>query len=802
MAQVTTPSGAIPTTVRSGLASLRRRIVTWFLVDGAGRLCSLILAIVLLDFLIDRMLRMDVPQRAIMLVLIAAAGLYFFWRWLVRPFLHRPGDDALVLKVEDRHGELGESLISSVQFSRMSANQYNGVSEAMIQATIDHGVKSAEQIRFADALNNRRLFFNLLLLALAVTGIALCGAAVATTQTGDTWFQRNVLLKDTPWPGVHLIVEGLNDDGEMVVVRGNDWTVNVQAVNQQDDEFGTLVNNVKSSIGGLLGTDGSEPGLAENLRVLLDFESGRPSQQMRISDEPERTDSSAGKDGGESNKFLARFGTEVRNVTQPFQFRVRAEVQNGRDHSTGWINVKLVEPPTAVQQAITITPPQYTKSGPYPLPEGQGPYYVLDGSSMTLSGKTNKPLSVGILRLASSSRRRKDEEKLKTRQWPMSIEQGNQFSVSVPADELTTSVYEILFTDSSGLTSTRPATFGLRKSPDQAPRVNARLNGITRMIVPGAQIPFWFSATDKYAVDDVWIHYGFSRVQENKADSEGDVRFDSLEAGLGKPDVTFEEIWDLRSLDLPTGETLTFHFFAKDNDTYTKDKQPGKSKEYLLRIVTEDELRTDLLRREKELRDELKRLIDNEDDLWIDCRALAAELSANSELDSEKKHKLITIQRHQKVIGTNTASIANRLQGFIDEILNNRLEEEGGAFQDRLENKIIKPLTDVAELEIPLAVTHLDRARRLADQPDERDAALQEAAAQQERVIEAMREVMVHMVKAEGYQEAVNALYEIEKAERGVQKLTKERQKELIERILQQGKSSEDSPDKTEESKE
>jgi hypothetical protein len=59
-----------------------------------------------------------------------------------------------------------------------------------------------------------------------------------------------------------------------------------------------------------------------------------------------------------------------------------------------------------------------------------------------------------------------------------------------------------------------------------------------------------------------------------------------------------------------------------------------------------------------------------------------------------------------------------------------------------------------------------------------------------------MREVMVHMVKAEGYQEAVNALYEIEKAERGVLKMTEERRKELIERILKQGTGKESPDDK------
>jgi hypothetical protein len=281
MAQLTTTPGAVPKTVQSQLAALRRRIIAWFLIDGAGRLCSMILLIAVFDFVVDRLLRMDVPQRTIMIVLVVAAVGYLFWRWMIRPFLRRPGDDALVLEVEDRHAELGESLISSVQFSRMTSDQFHGVSEGMVRATIAHGVKSAQQVRFADALNNRRLLLNLSLLILAVAGFVLSAVAVSTTRTGDTWFQRNVLLRDVPWPGVHLVVDGLNEDGEMVVVRGDNWNVQVHAVNQQDDELAVLLGKAKESVKNFLGMDADQSNDADELRVLLDFEGGRPTQQMR-----------------------------------------------------------------------------------------------------------------------------------------------------------------------------------------------------------------------------------------------------------------------------------------------------------------------------------------------------------------------------------------------------------------------------------------------------------------------------------------------------------------------------------------
>lgn len=794
MAQIATTPRSIPASVSSQLTSLRRRIIAWFLIDGVGRLLGVVLGIVLFDLLIDRFLRMDVPQRTIMLVLATAAIAYLFWRWLVRPFLRRPGDDALVLKVEDRHADLGELLISSVQFSRMSPEQFHGVSEKMVGATIAQGEEAARRVNFSDTLNHRRFLLNLMALTLAAVGIGLCGFAIVNTVTGETWFQRNVMLQDVPWPGVHLLVEGLDEDGEMVVVRNDNWTVNVRAVEQENDELGKLFKTAKESLKGFLGFDSTESHGGLDLRVLLDFEGARPSQQMKKVTGDEQADSASqlaldnsataaeatNQNGG---RQLARFDAQVRNVTEAFQFRARAEVANGPDHSTRWISVNLVEPPGAIEQAIEIIPPKYTGDAPYLLPPGQGPTYVLDGSSMSLRGKANKPLAEAVLRLKPLN------EGTSTRQWKMSISNENEFSVSVPAGDITTAAYEIVFTDSSGLRSTRPDSFGLRLSHDQSPRVDARLVGITRMVVPGARIPFWTSASDKYAVDDVWIRYLASG--GSVEDSSAELRFESMKDQLGKPDVTFEDVWELSELNLETGVTLTFNFYAKDNDDYTKDKDPGKSKEYLLRVVTEEELRTDLLRREKELRAELNRLIETQDTLWTDTRALAADLSSKPEMTDKQMQEVQRISARQKGVGDNTESIARRLRGFIAEILNNRLEEEGGLFQQRLEDKIIEPLSDVAEVGIPGAKTQLDIARRLSDNADERDAALESAAQQQEQVLEILREVMVHMVKAEGYQEAVNALYEVEKAERGVSELTEKRReelrKEIIERLEKEG---------------
>ena len=85
-------------------------------------------------------------------MLILSGGLlaYLIYRGLIVPFSSRVSDDALVLAVEKHYGrDLGESLISAVQFSRMTNEiEVQGVSPQLVRATIDRGTEAANRLPF------------------------------------------------------------------------------------------------------------------------------------------------------------------------------------------------------------------------------------------------------------------------------------------------------------------------------------------------------------------------------------------------------------------------------------------------------------------------------------------------------------------------------------------------------------------------------------------------------------------------------------------------------------------------------
>ena len=83
------------------------------------------------------------------------------------------------------------------------------------------------------------------------------------------------------------------------------------------------------------------------------------------------------------------------------------------------------------------------------------------------------------------------------------------------------------------------------------------------------------------------------------------------------------------------------------------------------------------------------------------------------------------------------------------------------------------------------ALQLLDRTRRQAAESQQRDEGLSEAIARQQAIVDKMQEILQHMVKSEGFQEAVNLLYEIQKAQTDVHEQTNRERQERIKRILE-----------------
>jgi hypothetical protein len=709
--------------VVSRLAALRTQIAAWFWVDGLVRVLWIALALIAADLAIDWFFRLDKPQRVVMLVLMAGVIVWRIYRRLVRPLSAKMSDDALALSVEAGNKQLGQSLISALQFSRMENVEGRGMSKVLVQETVRRGAAAAENVPFGNVLDGQEFRLNAVLLVIALAIFGLIGYGIASTETLSIWFNRNIALGNGTWPQkTYLVIERMNEDGTVVFPRGEDWTQTVSVTDESE-----IIPDA----------------------VYLDFRRARGRAPATMKKTSER-------------QFEATFAS----VIEPFEFRAR-----GGDAVTDWVRVELVEQPAVEKLQLVVTPPKYTGGQPEELPAGKGPYYVLKGSSLKISGTPNKPLVRAELRVEGN-------------RLPLKLTGNTQFEGTISPADLIPGQYTIELEDQLGLTGRRPTTFGLRTRTDREPRVRVKLIGVGGMVVQKARVPFTCRVTDDFGITGAEIAYRWKGDDMTQPDGEGKLAFESIKDLFGQPELSFEEVIELEPLKIPTGTGLSFRFEAADNDDIS-GPNVGKSSEFLVRVVTEEELRTDLLRREKEQRQEFERLIKNQEDLLTDSRALEAGVKGQAKLTPEQKDQLIQYHKRQKLVGQNTGAIAERMASIVIEVQNNRLEEDGGRLQTRLTKEIIEPMRSVADELIPAALTGLDKVRRQSEAVAERDAALTETIAQQTETAAKMKEILEHMVKSEGFQEAVNLLYEIQKAQTDVHTQTTKEQQERIKRILE-----------------
>lgn len=727
----------LTTGVVQRLARLRSYLAMWFWFDGLAKLLWGAIGLLLVDLALDYFFRMDKPQRAVMLALMAGLLAYIAYRRLVLPLSAPISDDALVLEVERRNPELSQSVISAWQFSKMDDLDRRGYSPAMVRQTVQRGATASADVNFNAILDDKELRLNGILLFLAVALLSAVAVGAFVHPLVKIWANRNLLLGDAVWPQKTYLQVKNEKDGKVVFPRGEDWTQLVTVL----DESQIIPDN-----------------------VYIDFRRarGRPTQTMKR------------KEGTSDKGTKAEFEAVFASVIEPFEFRAR-----GGDAYTPWIRVELVEQPAIADLQLEVIPPAYTKQSPQPLPAGRGPYFVLKGSTLKLQGTANKELVRAEIRHDGQSQ-------------PLEISGGTKVSGELKPDAIVATQYVIDLEDTLKLTSRRPTTFGLRIRADREPRVRVRLIGVSGMVVPKARIPFSCRVSDDFGITDLAAHFQWRGDDPQRPEGKGDFQFESIKYDLGKTELALDSALELEPHNIPTGSGLTFHFASPDNDNISGPNL-GKSSDFLVRVVTEEELRTDLLRREKEQRQEFERLVKGAEDLLTDTKALEAATREAASLSQEQKDQLMQMQKKQKVYATNTGAIAERMTSIAIEVDNNRLEEAEGKLKTRLQ-EIIKPLRELSDQDMLEVVQSLDQVRRQGNLLADRNKAVAESLAQQEKTIEKMQQVLALMVKSEGYQEAVNLLYEIQKGQQNVLDLTIKEQQERIRRILEGNKQDPPKP--------
>lgn len=700
--------------VRRKLSALRRVLRAHIVGAGLSWVVLALVGAVFLTLGVDRGLDMDRAQRALIVGISLAGVGYVLWRFLLRPLRVPMGPEELALVLERHYGQLGDRLISALQFAAHDTSRA-GASEDLIRAVARQANALTEKLNAAEPVEATRTLKRMSLAGGAVAVLAVF--TIFNLQLMGLWFQRNVLFADVPWPRqTYLSVEG---GPEFKVVRGGPLAVEVRA-----DADHVVPREVTFHM--------DFPGLgmvAENI--------------------------APASPGG--NTYVKTFD----NVADVFRFYV-----TGNDDRTDWCRVIVVEPPMLEEVRFTVEHPGYMNRPAAEVSSEHGVLSVPAGSRMLIDGRANKHLAAGRMLLDDKV---VADLRVKTVPGPDGADApvGVSGTLLLPERIQPRSlVLRFELTDSEGVTNRRGATFALRIEPDRAPTLSMRRKGVRGDVTAVATIPLDIRARDDYGVAGLQVAVKptappAAATQPTTAASQpaGERTLDVAGASQADKDVQIEYGLDLRGMGLIAGQLIRVRALARD----TLPESFGgpnfaESPALTFKIVSEDELMAELVRREQEIRQEFTRAVNLQAEVRDRVRAARDQLAAAGKIDQQVTGNLAAAGRDQGRVAASCSVVAGQFQEVLDEMNYNRIGDPLN--KARLVDRIITPLRGLSEKPM------LDVAQAVAGASKDTDAAsLREFTARSAEVLDGFHKrleaILEEMKQLESRQELARVLKRI-----------------------------------------
>ncbi|MCU0862707.1 MAG: hypothetical protein MUC36_02850 [Planctomycetes bacterium] len=696
IAPTTSGAGVTAPPAHAELAQLRARARTGIWVETLGLLALLLVAFALPSFLTDRSLRLEWIYRAVLLATFVFVLLRVVHRRLVQPLAVELGDDEMALAVERSAPETRQALISSLQFDReLRAGAVGATVESMAlkQAVVADVRARLAAIPFGRAIDAGRV--RRFGLGLAAAAVFFGGWTVIDRGSLGLWARRNLLLSNAEWPRYTTLRIADGGPAEVRLPQGDALSLRIAI-------------------------DGPVP---DQLFVDYDFRGGdRGTEPLSRTGERE-------------------FSWTIESVLADMTLQVE-----GGDALPLELRVVVVERPRIDDLSVRVTFPDYMQREPMLVPATEGELRLPKGAQLAIAGRSQKPLAQAFLLFGNDQKT------------PLAVAaDGAAFAGEFAPTASGLLTIDVVDRDQLGAGS--PPKLSLRVGDDKPPTLEFRLRGIGASITAHARIPGDLKAKDDFGLREV---SAVSRALDDQpadktAPPPPEVPFGPAGVVFGEPlptsalryettalvDLTqWNKIADENATGNPIrpGMLFSLRFQAKDNFG------PGAPHEGLgetmsFRVVTREKLVEELRRRQVEQRQELKRLIDDEQRARLELAEMVNPTAAGDRRKAAEA-RLKSLARQQQSLGRRVAFVGESYQRILWEYENNRLIESNKVRQ--LENLIPAPLQQLAKEAFPATARQVDA---FVTAPDE---ATRAAAVEGYRDIERrMTAILQHMEQAE-----------------------------------------------------
>ncbi|MEY3161287.1 MAG: hypothetical protein RIT25_1278 [Planctomycetota bacterium] len=682
------------------LDSLRRAARRAIVVETLGAAGSALAAYALFTLLVDRMLRLELGFRAVLLLGFAVLLVRIVRDRFVRPMRVELGEDELALALERSQPQLQQALISSVQFERRLEQGKGAVeSPALMQAVVDDVRSKLPAVELATALDRERARRNTMLLA----GAAAVFGAWTLLDAGSLglWAARNLALSSVEWPR-HTRFSFVDAGPRVRMPQGDSLTLRVAV-------------------------EGPVP---DQAFVTYRFATG------------ER-------------------GVEPMSMTGPREFSwtldavlASAEIRvEGGDGLSEPLFVDVVERPRIEDLAVRLVFPAYMEREPEELGAAEGDLRVPRGGRLEFRGRSHKPLEEAFLLTA-------DEKKVAmTLDAPAADGSVHGFTGSYAPEQSMLVVVDVIDRDRLG--AGQPPRLQLRVVEDRPPQLDFKLRGIGNLVCAQARIPGDLRAKDDFGLRSLTAGYRTAveaaATAEASAQPAAEAPFqpapaawgEALPAGALRHDTTVlvdllringsQDENDPANLVRP-GMNLSLRIGARDNFG-PGDPHESFTETLVFRVVTRERLIEELRRRQVEQRMELQRILDEERTVLLEVREMLNPTAADERAKAAQA-RLRAVSRQQTSLGRRAAFVAETYGRILLEYENNRLIEPAKVRE--IENAITVPLAGLGKEDFPRTARQVGEFAAAGD-----EAVRTAAAAGIDQIVARLQAVLQRMEQAE-----------------------------------------------------
>lgn len=651
-------------------ASLLRTI---YLRSGSWLIILSILFVGALAVL-DYKFQLPALVRALGLVAYLASLPILYRRWISKPLEGSADPVRIALRIERAYPEFNDSLVSAVHFLDKEPADRSS-SPGLRRAAIRRATRKAERYEFDRAVDRRwvkRSVLAAVILAAGASWLAYSNPGAARTALlriavpfGGTVTPTHTRIEIiSPKPLPHRMARG-----EPLDIR--------------------------------IGLKGVIP---DRVFVAIRLEGGQPSEQSYAVLPTEGTPNAA--------ELTARI--EPTRIPRDFEFRVRAN-----DADSGWQKVHVLPPPVFApldgrpSPQIHLDYPAYTDLPPADLPDGSGVIECVAGTRVTLRAATDRPVARAWIAYrpdqpparvlpalsplgANSNLSAAGFHLLGGEVWadvPVAIGRDGTllettFVPRVPGP------YAFRFEDETGLGTTR--MLDIRVTPDPAPtaamtRPSPATDSL--LVLPDAELTFEAKVTDKqYSIRSVRLEY-----RTNRGPGGSFPWFDAELTGRVLPaaatwmrgvipippaeplrlrpqELAFSRrlsLTQIRHADgsaLSPGDLVTIQVAAEDFDDVTGFKQPGRSHEVELLVVTKQDLEAVAQQAQSDIRAELLRLHAQQREARTRVQEMIQQFRNTGKLRPEDFDKLNRVEQTQQQIRQRINNPEDGLRAQLDKL--------------------------------------------------------------------------------------------------------------------------------------